>query len=63
MLPACQGSGASERREALAAKFTAVLESIDAIAGPSGGDPACRIQFTGRWLSESMLCRIAHAYE
>jgi len=111
-----QLTAARERREAFTAKFTAVLESVDAIAGPSGGDPAwpithaiqvgslpeyhkawseaaprsaeftmpmdlagvpaicvpCSfsadglpysIQFTGRRLSESMLCRIAHAYE
>lgn len=31
---------ARKRREAFTAKFTAVLESVDAIGGPSGGDPA-----------------------
>jgi hypothetical protein len=31
---------ARERRAVFTAAFTAVLESIDAIAGPSGGDPA-----------------------
>jgi amidase len=35
-----QLTAARERREAFTAKFTAVLESVDAIAGPSGGDPA-----------------------
>ena len=111
-----QLAAARERREAFTATFTAVLESVDAMAGPSGGDPAwpithaiqvgslpdyhkawsaasprsaeftmpmdlagvpaiclpCgfsadglpySIQFTGRRLGESMLCRIAHAYE
>ncbi len=109
-------AAARERRRAFTARFTAVLESVDAIAGPSGGDPAwpithaiqvgpwleyhkawsaaaprsaeftmpmdlagvpaiclpCgfssdglpySIQFTGRRLSESTFCRIAHAYE
>ena len=111
-----QLTAARERRQAFTARFNSVLESIDAIAGPAGGDPAwpithaiqvgslpeyhkawaaaaprsaeftmpmdlagvpaicvpCgfspdglpySIQFTGRRLSESMLCRIAHAYE
>jgi amidase len=111
-----QLAAARERRELFSATFTDVLESVDAIAGPSGGDPAwpithaiqvgslpdyhkawsvasprsadftmpmdlagvpaiclpCgfsadglpySIQFTGRRLGESMLCRIAHAYE
>jgi len=111
-----QLTAARERREAFTVRFTAVLESVDAIAGPAGGDPAwpithaiqvgslpeyhkawsaaaprsfeftmpmnlagvpaiclpCgfsadglpySIQFTGRRLGESMLCRIAHAYE
>ena len=111
-----QLTAARERREAFTAEFTAVLESVDAIASPSGGDPAwpithaiqvgslpdyhkawsaaaprsfeftmpmnlagvpaicvpCgfsadglpySIQFTGRRLGESTLCRIAHAYE
>ena len=111
-----QLAAARERREAFTAKFMAVLAPVDAIAGPSGGDPAwpithaiqvgslldyhkawsaaaprsaeftmpmdlagvpaiclaCgfsadglpySIQFTGRRLSESMLCRIGHAYE
>jgi len=35
-----QLTAARERREAFTARFTAVLESVDAIAGPSGGDPA-----------------------
>ena len=105
-----------QRREEFTARFTAVLETVDAIAGPAGGDPAwpithaiqvgslpnyhkawssaaprsaeftmpmdlagvpaiCQpcgfsgdglpysIQFTGGRLGESMLCRIAHAYE
>jgi amidase len=111
-----QVAAARERRKVFTARFTDVLESVDAIAGPSGGDPAwpithaiqvgslpeyhkawsaassrsaeftmpmdlagvpaiclpCgfsadglpySIQFTGRRLGESMLCRIAHAYE
>jgi amidase len=111
-----QLTAARQRREVFTAAFTRVLESVDAIAGPSGGDPAwpithaiqvgslpayhqawsaaaprsaeftmpmdlagvpaiclpCgfsadglpySIQFTGRRVSESMLCRIAHAYE
>jgi amidase len=111
-----QLAAARERRNVFTATFTDVLESVDAIAGPSGGDPAwpithamqigslpdyhqawsaaaprsaeftmpmdlagvpaiclpCgfsadglpySIQFTGRRLAESMLCRIAHAYE
>jgi amidase len=111
-----QLAAARQRREAFTSRFAAVLESVDAIAGPSGGDPAwpithalqvgplpeyhkawsaaaprsaeftmpmdlagvpaicvpCgfssdglpySIQFTGRRLSESTLCRIAHAYE
>ena len=35
-----QLAAARERRERFTAQFTAVLESVDAIAGPSGGDPA-----------------------
>jgi amidase len=35
-----QLTAARERREAFTGKFTALLESADAIAGPSGGDPA-----------------------
>jgi amidase len=35
-----QLSAARERRQAFTARFTAVVESVDAIAGPSGGDPA-----------------------
>jgi amidase len=35
-----QLTAARERREAFTGKFTALLESVDAIAGPSGGDPA-----------------------
>lgn len=111
-----QLAAARQRREAFTARFASVLESVDAMAGPSGGDPAwpithaiqvgslqdyhkawsaaaprsaeftmpmdlagvpaiclpCEfsadglpysIQFTGRRLSESMLCRIAFAYE
>jgi amidase len=111
-----QLSAAQERRAELTTKFTALLNSVDAMAGPAGGDPAwpithglqvgpmaayhatwsaaaprsseftmpmdlagvpaiclpCgfasdgvpySIQFTGRRLSEGMLCRIAHAYE
>jgi amidase len=107
---------ARERRAAFTMQLTAVLESVDAIAGPAGGDPAwpithamqvgslpeyhqawsaaaprsaeftmpmdlagvpaiClpsgsspdglpySIQFTGRRLSEAVLCRIAYAYE
>ncbi|HEY1912235.1 MAG TPA: amidase [Vicinamibacterales bacterium] len=111
-----QLAAARERREVFTSRFIDVLESVDAIAGPSGGDPAwpithaiqvgslpdyhkawsaaaprsaeftmpmdlagvpaiclpCgfsadglpfSIQFTGRRLGESMLCRIAHVYE
>jgi Asp-tRNA(Asn)/Glu-tRNA(Gln) amidotransferase A subunit family amidase len=111
-----QLAAARERRAEFTARFTAVLESVDAIAGPSGGDPAwpithalqvgslpdyhrawsaasprsheftmpmdlagvpaiclpCgfsaeglpySIQFSGRRLGESTLCRLAHAYE
>jgi amidase len=111
-----QLAAARERRAALTTQWTAVLESVDAVAGPAGGDPAwpithalqvgplpeyhkawsaaqprsaeftmpmdlagvpalcvpCgfssdglpySIQFTGRRLSEAMLCRIAYAYE
>jgi amidase len=107
---------ARQRRAEFTARYAAVLETVDAIAGPAGGDPAwpithaiqvgslpeyhkawsqaaprsaeftmpmdlagvpaiclpCgfstdglpySIQFTGRKLSESMVCRIAHAYE
>jgi amidase len=107
---------ARERRAEFTARYAAVLESVDAIAGPAGGDPAwpitheiqvgrlpeyhkawsqaaprsseftmpmdlagvpaiClpsgfsqdglpySIQFASRRLGESMLCRIAHAYE
>ena len=111
-----QVAAARERRDVFTARLTNILESVDAIAGPSGGDPAwpithaiqvgslpdyhkawsaaaprsaeftmpmdlagvpaiCvpsgfsadglpySIQFTGRRLGESMLCRIAHAFE
>jgi len=111
-----QLAAARKRRAALTAAFSALLDTVDAVAGPAGGDPAwpithalqvgpmgayhqawgaaaprsaeftmpmdmarvpaiclpCgfsaeglpySIQFTGRRLSESMLCRIAHAYE
>jgi len=107
---------ARQRRAEFTARYVAVLETVDAIAGPAGGDPAWPIthaiqvgplpeyhkawsqaaprsaeftmpmdlagvpavclpcgfstdglpysvQFAGRRLSESMLCRIAHAYE
>lgn len=109
-------AGAKKRRAELTAQFNTLLESVDAMAGPAGGDPAwpithalqvgplpayhaawsaaaprsaeftmpmdlagvpaiclpCgfaaegvpySIQFTGRRLSEAMLCQIAHAYE
>src|SRR3569623_825009 len=109
-------AAARNRRAALTAAGSALLVTVDAVAGPAGGDPAwpithalqvgpmgayhqargaaaprsaeftmpmdmagvpaiclpsCfsaeglpySIQFTGRRLSESMLCRIAHAYE
>jgi amidase len=109
-------AAAQKRRVELTAKFVALLDSVDAMAGPSGGDsgwpitheiqvgslPAYHaarsaagprsaeftmpmdlagvpaiclpcgftaddvpysIQFKGRRLGESMLCRIAHAYE
>lgn len=111
-----QLSAARKRRAEITTQFAAVLNSVDAMAGPAGGDPAwpithelqvgpmgpyhaawsaaaprsseftmpmdlagvpaiclpCgfapegvpySIQFTGRALSEGMLCRIAHAYE
>jgi len=111
-----QLSAARKRRAELTARFTELLNSVDAMAGPAGGDPAwpithelqvgsmaayhaawsaaaprsseftmpmdlagvpaiclpCgfapegvpySIQFTGRRLSEGMLCRIANAYE
>jgi amidase len=111
-----QLTAARQRRELFTAAFIRVLDSVDAIAGPSGGDPAwpithaiqvgslpdyhkawsaasprsaeftmpmdlagvpaiclpCgfsadglpySIQFTSRPLSESMVCRIAYAYE
>jgi amidase len=111
-----QLTAARERRAVLTTQLVALLESVDAIASPSGGDPAwpvthalqvgplpalhavwgaaaprapdftmpmdfagvpalCvpsgfspdglpySIQFTGRRLGESMLCRIGHAYE
>ena len=111
-----QLSAARKRRAELTAQLVALLDSVDAMAGPAGGDPAwpithelqvgplpayhaawsaaaprsaeftmpmdlagvpaiclpCgfaaegvpySIQFTGRRLSEGMLCRIAHAYE
>ena len=109
-------AAAKKRQSELTAHFVALLDSVDAIAGPAGGDPAwpithelqvgpmaayhkawsaaaprsaeftmpmdlagvpaiclpCgfaregvpySIQFTGRPLSEGMLCQIAHAYE
>ena len=109
-------AAARARRKALADRFIAMLETVDAMAGPAGGDPAwpithaiqvgplpayhaawaaaaprsaeftmpmdlagvpaiclpcgftrdglpLSIQFSGRPLSEAMLCRIAHAYE
>jgi amidase len=40
---------ARERREAFTATFTAVLESVDAIAGPAGGDPAWPITHAIKW--------------
>ncbi len=111
-----QVAAAWQRRAAFTADFNAVLESVDAMAGPAGGDPAwpithalqvgpmadyhkawsaaaprsaeftmpmdlagvpaiClpsgfsadglpySIQFSGRRLSESTLCRIANAFE
>lgn len=111
-----QLSAARKRRAELTTQFTALLNSVDVMAGPAGGDPAwpithelqvgpmgayhaawsaaaprsseftmpmdlagvpaiclpCgfapegvpySIQFTGRRLSEGMLCRFAHAYE
>jgi amidase len=111
-----QLAAARKRRAALTAQFSALLDTVDAMARPAGGDPAwpithalqvgpmgayhrawgaaaprsseftmpmdmagvpaiclpCgfsaeglpySIQFTGRRLSENMLCRIAHAYE
>jgi amidase len=111
-----QLADARRKRDALAGQFIALLDTVDAMAGPAGGDPAwpithdvqvgplpayhqawsiaaprsaeftmpmdlagvpaiclpCgfspdglpySIQFTGRRLSETMLCRIAHAYE
>jgi amidase len=109
-------AAAREKRRALTAHMNAMLETVDVMAGPAGGDPAwpithaiqvgplpayhaawsaaaprsaeftmpmdlagvpaiclpCgfsadglpySIQFTGRRLSEAMLCRVAHAYE
>ena len=109
-------AAARAKRQAFAARFDAMLETVDVMAGPAGGDPAwpithaiqvgplpayhaawsaaaprsmeftmpmdlagvpaiclpCgfspdglpySIQFTGRRLSEAMLCRVAHAYE
>lgn len=109
-------AAANKHRAELTAQFVTQLDSVDAMAGPAGGDPAwpithalqvgplaayhaawsaaaprsaeftmpmdlagvpaiclpCgfapegvpySIQFTGRRLSEGMLCRIAHAYE
>src|ERR1700732_2380820 len=109
-------AAAQKRRVELTAKFVALLDSVNAMAGPSCGDPAWAItheiqagslpayhaawsaaaprsaeftmpmgladvpaiclpcgftadgvpysiQFTGRRLGKSMLCRIAHAYE
>jgi amidase len=35
-----QLAAARERRAALTMQWTAVLESVDAVAGPAGGDPA-----------------------
>jgi amidase len=111
-----QLAAARARRATFTGALTGLLDSVDAIAGPAGGDPAwpithaiqvgplpeyhkawsaaaprsaeftmpmdlagvpaiclpCglsadglpySIQFTGRRLSESTLCRIAHAYE
>ena len=111
-----QLADARHRRARLTAAFTALLDTVDAMAGPAGGDPAwpithalqvgpmadyhkawsaaaprsseftmpmdlagvpaiClpagfsqdglpySIQFSGRRLSEAMLCRVAHAYE
>jgi amidase len=111
-----QLAAARRRRAVLTTQFAAMLETVDAMAGPAGGDPAwpitheiqvgslaayhqawaaaaprsaeftmpmdlagvpaiclpCgfsaenlpySIQFTGRRLSEAMLCRIAHTYE
>jgi amidase len=107
---------ARRRRAELTAQFSALLDTVDAVMGPAGGDPAWPIshalqvgamgpyhrawgaaaprspeftmpmdlagvpaiclpcgfsadglpysvQFTGRRLSEKMLCGIAHAYE
>jgi amidase len=109
-------AAARQKRQAFSARFSAMLETVDGMAGPTGGDPAwpithaiqvgplpayhaawsaaaprsaeftmpmdlagvpaiclpCgfspdglpySIQFTGRKLSEAMLCRVAHAYE
>jgi amidase len=109
-------AAAKKHRAELTVQFVTLLESVDAMAGPAGGDPAwpithelqvgplpayhaawsaaaprsseftmpmdlagvpaiclpCgfapegvpySIQFTGRRLSEAMLCQIAHAYE
>ncbi|MGZ3347262.1 MAG: amidase family protein, partial [Caulobacteraceae bacterium] len=111
-----QLSAAHKRRTELTTTFASLLNSVDAMAGPAGGDPAwpithdlqvgpmaayhaawtaaaprsseftmpmdlagvpalclpCgisadglpySIQFTGRRLSEPMLCRVAYAYE
>jgi len=107
---------ARAKRQDFSARFDAMLETVDVMAGPAGGDPAwpithaiqvgplaayhaawsraaprsmeftmpmdlagvpaiclpCgfssdglpySIQFTGRHLSEAMLCRVAYAYE
>jgi amidase len=111
-----QLAAAREKRTVLSARFSAMLETVDVMVGPAGGDPAwpithaiqvgplpayhaawsaaqprsaeftmpmdlagtpaiclpCgfspdglpySIQFSGRRLSEAMLCRVAHAYE
>ena len=111
-----QLAAARQKRRNFAARYNAMLETVDVMAGPAGGDPAwpithaiqvgplaayhaawaaaaprsmeftmpmdlagvpaiclpCgfsldglpySIQFTGRRLSEAMLCRVAHAYE
>jgi Asp-tRNA(Asn)/Glu-tRNA(Gln) amidotransferase A subunit family amidase len=42
------------------------LSGVPAICLPAGFSPdrlPYSIQFTGRRLSEAMLCRVAHAYE
>ena len=109
-------AAAQRQRAAMTAEFTALLDTVDVMASPAGGDPAwpithaiqvgplaayhqawsaaaprssdftmpmdlagvpaiclpCgfsadglpySIQFTGRRLSEAMLCRVAYAYE